>query len=59
MTPRFNQIRYSLRGLIDQIAGYCDVLTQQLEASEAGPLRAGLADIRGIAATIGPALDAS
>ena len=58
MTPRLAEVRYSLRSSIDQIVGYRDVLAQQLEGSGPEPLRAGLDDIRDIAESIGPLLDA-
>jgi class 3 adenylate cyclase/CheY-like chemotaxis protein len=57
MMSRYAEIRYSMRSLVDQIIGYCDVLVQQPEATEA--LRAGVGDICGVAKSIGASLDLS
>ncbi len=59
MTSRLSEIRYTLRGLVDQIIGYCEVLIQRRETEASQPLLAGVEDISGIAKSIGTSLDAS
>jgi class 3 adenylate cyclase/CheY-like chemotaxis protein len=55
---RFSEIRYALRGLIDQVIGYGDVILQR-DAGAAEPLIAGVNDVLNIARSIASSLDVS
>lgn len=59
MTARFHEIRYAVRGVIDQIIGYCEVLLDQSFAVQGQTFADGVEDIYGIAQSIGGSLDAS
>jgi adenylate cyclase len=59
MTARFPEIRYAVRGLLDQIIGYCAVLRDQPMNGDGHTFVDGVQDIVGIAQSIGSAVEAS
>jgi adenylate cyclase len=56
---RFPEIRYAVRGLLDQINGYCAVLKDQPVNGNGRTFADGVEDIFGIAQSIGSSLEAS